>query len=214
MLFLDLSEGAVRQISANFRPGKVSPKAYLQCQDLVPLAGKLRHLIMGGHPTTSGWKNLFLDFLAFFSPKGHFRCANVLAEKTYVAFLCMFQNHNDNSHFCFHSSVTPKFGKPLSSFRDSAANRKVFGSPFTACDSKANNGITGMTMLKPASNSNIHAIESNAHKHVLKKLRQQLQSKIPAQHCSNLTATPCTNVELTVSVMAGICTYSIYSKLF
>ena len=137
-----------------------------------------------------------------------------IAEKTYVAFLCMFQNHNDNSHFCFHSSVTPKFGKPLSSFRDSAANRKVFGSPFTACDSKANNGMTGMTMLKPASNSNIHAIESNAHKHVLKKLRQQLQSKIPAQHCSNLTATPCTNVELTVSVMAGICTYSIYSKLF
>ena len=99
-----------------FRPGKVSPKAYLQCQDLVPLAGKLRHLIMGGHPTTSGWKNLFLDVLAFF-PERTLPMCQCIAEKYYVAFLCMFQNHNDNSHFCFHSSVTPKFGKPLSSFR-------------------------------------------------------------------------------------------------
>ena len=70
MLFLDLSDGAVMQISANFRPGKVSPKAYLQCQDLVPLAGKLRHLIMGGHvPPPLAGKTCFLIFEPFFPRK-------------------------------------------------------------------------------------------------------------------------------------------------
>ena len=83
------------QISANFSkfPSRQSiSKSIPPVPRLGPSSWKAAPLDNGGsRPTTSGWKNLFLDFLAFFSPKGHFRCANVLRRKPMWPFYACFK---------------------------------------------------------------------------------------------------------------------------
>ena len=90
MLFLDLSEAAVMQISANFRPGKESPKAYLQRHDLEhnrdPFSWKAALLDNGG------FHSMFLDLFAFFSSRTLPMCQRFFGENT-MFFLVIITIH-------------------------------------------------------------------------------------------------------------------------
>ena len=185
--------------------GKVSPKAYLQRQDLAPFSW--HHLIMGVLPPLVF--NLFLDFLPF-SPQGHFRCANALWRKPMWPFY-QFSKITITIHIFAFPQVRESLCH-LSGTPQQIERSPDFGSP--PATAKLITGWPGWPCWSRRPTQNMHAIESiysNAHKHVLNrsKLRQQLQSKSPAQHFWNLTSDTLHEC-WTHCVMAGIFTYAIY----
>ena len=205
------------QISANFRPGKESPKAYLQRHDLEhnrdPFSWKAALLDNGG------FHSLILDLFAFFSSRTLPMCQRFL-EKTHFFFKYIITIH---VFACIHL-WPPSSGSSGSLCHLSGTPQQIERSsdlPSPPVTAKLTTGCVGWTwswrptqtwLRNPNANAHTTLLRIH-HKHVLNrsKLHQQLQSKNSTTFLKPHSDT--LHESWTQCGMAQVLTYSLFKKI-